>query len=195
MAKSEDVKPSVEQQVRPHAGDQLPMRADQAMLKPVLSPAEVRRRDELKSRGPQTDEEGAELKALEERGEEPPMLTDEGQARLAQLKSRGPLSPEDAAMLTRMEAIKNPTPEQVRQREIVRTKGPLSPDEQKEMRLLQEAADRRAKFEHDRHEMVMKEAAGPFSVEQWRHLTAWVRHEMELRARGQTTAARMRSNP
>jgi hypothetical protein len=167
----------------PHAGDALPMRSTiPGMVRPALTPHEARRREELASRGPQTKEEADELDHLKKKGDVPQPLSVVGQNRLMQLWARehAKLTPEEAAELTRLEAEASDHPAAQARIAQLRANGPLSKDEIEEMRLLQEAHDRHEKFQKDAEAMRVKEGSGPFTPEQWRHLTEWVRKEMEL---------------
>ena len=169
--------------VAPHAGDAMPMRpTDPTMVMPALTPYEAKRRDELISLGPQSKEEGDELDRLKKKGDVPQPLSYVGINRLTQLRAREhvKLTPEDAAELKRLEAEDSGHPADQARIAQLRANGPLSKDEIDEMRLLQEAQDRHAKFEKDAEAMRIKEAAGPFTPEQWRHLTEWVRVEIDI---------------
>jgi hypothetical protein len=104
--------------------------------------------------------------------DEPPLLTPVGRRRLEDLKARDAvkLSVEDAATVKRLAETKDRTEAQERQLAGIQSRGPLSPEEKKEMAELQATADRRAKHDEQQALAADKAEAGPFSVEQWRHL-------------------------
>jgi hypothetical protein len=104
--------------------------------------------------------------------DEPPLLTPVGRRRLEDLKARDAikLSVEDAATFKRLNETKDRTEEQERQLAGIQSRGPLSTEEKKEMDTLQATADKRIKYVEEQALIADKAEAGPFSVEQWRHL-------------------------
>lgn len=180
--------PSVDQPenlVDPHVRDPLAMRVHPHMVKPVepLTAEEEDRRDELRNRGVMNADEEQELNSLMER-EAPPPLTAEGKARLAFLQSRGPLSHEKEAKKKRLEGRPEEDRSPVEKQELADlvAEGPRTKEEDEEMSLLQKAADERARYEKDRSDRMEKKAAGPFSIEQWRHITAYIEAAIQHRA-------------
>lgn len=176
--------------VEPHTADPIEMHADPAMMKKPMSAADEARRKELMERGPQNEQEHEELARLNEMGDVPPELTAEGCARLKQLQDKGPLPAEDQAKLKRLEAkhADQRFPfSMAEQHELddLHARGPRTEDEEHEMQLLQKAVEDRRHYEEEKRAMEEKAAAGPFSVEQWRHLTSYMERAIQNRHRYQ----------
>lgn len=72
---------------------------------------------------------------------------------------------------------------------------PLNKDDAAELDRLRKAHDARAEFEAHEKERAQKDAAGPFSPEQWAHLKAWVRREMRMSHAGMPEEYQDARNP
>jgi hypothetical protein len=68
-------------------------------------------------------------------------------------------------------------------------------DEKKEMDALRKVDEDHAEYVKHYHEMTDKKSAGPFSVEQWRHVKARMRRELAMHVGGHTERSREVLNP